>query len=92
MSISRNRPEPPAQQVSFDEDSLTIHLTDGRVLSVPLVGFPRLLHADPKQRRNWELLGGGVGVHWPEIDEDICVEGLLLGIPSVETRRKAKTR
>lgn len=89
MSISESKAEPIAQQVSFDEDSLIVRLVDGRTISVPLAWFPRLLHADAGQRERFELLGGGVGIHWPDLDEDISVEGLLHGIPSIETRRKA---
>lgn len=91
MSIS-NKAEPLAQRVSFDADSLIVHLVDGRVISVPLTWFPRLLHAGPEQRERWELLGGGVGIHWPEIDEDISVEGLLHGIPSIEKGQEARSR
>ncbi|MFH1739968.1 MAG: DUF2442 domain-containing protein [bacterium] len=80
-----------AQEVSFTDDALIVEMSDGRILSVPLVWFPRLLHATPEQRQNWELLGGGEGIHWPEVDEDISVEGLLQGIPSVEARKTTAT-
>ncbi|MBN1514995.1 DUF2442 domain-containing protein [Candidatus Sumerlaeota bacterium] len=80
--------EPIARQVDFSEDALVVQLIDGRVLYVPLAWFPRLLHATPEQRENYELLGEGVGIHWPELDEDISVKGLLLGMPSVEMNRK----
>jgi hypothetical protein len=72
--------------VSVDEDSLTVALMDGRVISVPLAWFPRLAAATPEQRANQEIAGGGYGIHWPEIDEDLSVEGLLRGAPSGEGR------
>jgi hypothetical protein len=61
------------------DDSLTVSLADGRTITVPLVWFPRLLHADPAARAKWELLGDGEGIHWPAVDEDLSVEGLLAG-------------
>ena len=71
--------EANATKVWFDKENMWIILTDGRQLSVPLVYFPRLLNATPEQRNNYELSGGGTGIHWEEIDEDISVPGLLLG-------------
>jgi len=71
--------EAAATKIWFDKDNMWIALTDGRQLSVPLVYFPRLLNATPEQRNNYELSGGGTGIHWEEIDEDISVLGLLLG-------------
>jgi hypothetical protein len=67
-----------AQKVWFDEFSMWIMFTDGRQLSVPLVYFPRLHNATPEQRNNFEMSGGGIGLHWDELDEDIHVPGLLL--------------
>ena len=67
--------------VSFDEDSLSVRLKDGRSISVPLTWYPRLFHATGEQRRNWKIAGGGYGIHWPDIDEDLSTEGLLLGAP-----------
>jgi hypothetical protein len=69
-----------AQAVCVTDDGLEVDLLDGRRLSVPLVWFPRLLHATPAQRNRFELLGGGEGIHWPEIDEDLSVAGLLRGV------------
>jgi len=69
-------------EVAIDEDTLTARLADGRTISVPLVWYPRLLHATPKQREKWELCGGGFGIHWPELDEDLSSEGLLRGAPA----------
>jgi Protein of unknown function (DUF2442) len=79
-----------AQAVNVTEDALTVDLTDGRVLSVPLAWYPRLLHGTPKERNNWRFIGGGVGIHWPDLDEDISIEGLLLGAPSGESQRSFK--
>jgi len=69
--------EPRAVDVSLTDTELRVRLADGRELSVPLEWFPRLRDASPESRRNWRLLGGGIGVHWPEVDEDISVAGLL---------------
>jgi len=72
--------------VTCSDDELRVSLTDGRWLSVPVVWFPRLAHASPAVRANYELMGEGEGIHWPDIDEDISVAGLLSGQPSVEYR------
>lgn len=69
-----------AKKVWFDEANIWLELTDGRRLSVPLAYFPRLLHASKEELQRFELSGGGTGIHWDELDEDISVEGLLLGI------------
>jgi hypothetical protein len=61
------------------DDALSVSLRDGRVISVPLVWYPRLLDATPAQRKNWKIAGGGYGIHWPDIDEDLNTEGLLRG-------------
>ena len=92
MNISADHKEARARDVSFTDDALIVELSDGRVLTVPLVWFPRLLHAPASQRRNWELLGDGEGIHWPDVDEDISVEGVLRGIPSGETRGMTAAR
>jgi membrane-bound inhibitor of C-type lysozyme len=68
--------------VRCDEHSLTVDLMDGRSISVPLAWYPRLLHATPVQRAGWQRAGGGYGIHWPEIDEDLSTEGLLRGVPA----------
>jgi len=78
---------PQAMQVSVTEDSLVVDLTDGRTLSVPLAWYPRLLHGAPEERANWRLIGRGEGIHWPDLDEDLSVEGLLAGRPSGESQR-----
>jgi hypothetical protein len=68
--------------VSFDADRLIVDLMDGRTIAVPLAWYPRLFEATPEQRSDWKIAGGGYGIHWPEIDEDLSVEGLLRGAPS----------
>ncbi len=72
--------EPRATAVDFSEDALVVHLEDGRSLSVPLEWFPRLREAEDKDRRNWRFIGKGYGIHWPTLDEDISIPGLL-GLP-----------
>ena len=69
-----------AKAVSFDANAMWVDFVDGRKLSVPLAYFPRLLNATPTQREHYEISGGGSGLHWDEINEDISVENLLLGI------------
>lgn len=87
MSISPEHNDPRAQDVQFSDDEFTVILSDGRRISVPVAWFPRLLHATSEQRSKWQIIGDGQGVHWPDIDEDISVEGLLRGAPSAELRR-----
>jgi len=70
---------PQAQNIACDETQLTVELVDGRIIIAPLVWFPRLAKASKEQRNNWELLGNGEGIHWPDVDEDLSVAGLLLG-------------
>lgn len=77
MSILAVEVESMAIDVVCSDDSLTVSLADGREISVPLVWFPRLLEATPEQRREWRLIGGGIGLHWEAVDEDISVESLL---------------
>jgi hypothetical protein len=73
--------------VEITDDTLTISLVDGRVVSVPISWYPRLSNAMPEHRAVWEFIGGGHGIHWPELDEDISVENVLLGQPSGEGAR-----
>jgi hypothetical protein len=70
------------KNVHCTRDSLRVDLLDGRTIIVPLTWYPRLLHATPPQRANWKAAGGGYGIHWPDIDEDLSVEGLLRGLPA----------
>lgn len=72
--------EPRAERVLFDENDMTVELKDGRKLSVPLAYFPRLLHAAIRDLKSYTLSGGGIGIHWDNLDEDISVERLLMGI------------
>ncbi len=73
-------PHARARSVEFILDAFVVHLEDGRSLSVPIEWFPRLRDATPEQRNAWRLIGPGTGIHWPDIDEDISVAGLL-GLP-----------
>ena len=68
--------------VFFSDEELSVRLMDGRTITVPLAWYPRLLHASEEQRNNWKISGGGYGIHWPDIDEDLSTEGLLRGAPS----------
>ena len=77
--------EPLASEVFVSEYELTVHLMDGRKLSVPLVWFPRLLHGSTEQRARFELIGEGEGIHWEELDEDISVAGLLRGVRATQS-------
>jgi len=67
------------------DDTLTVDLEDGRTISVPVVWYPRLAYGTPAERANFQIVGAGYGVHWPDLDEDIGVEGLLLGKKSTES-------
>jgi hypothetical protein len=77
MNILAEKVEPLAIDVSFTEDALHVVLADGREISAPLQWFPRLLRATSEERTQWELIGDGIGIHWPLVDEDIEVESLL---------------
>jgi hypothetical protein len=77
MGTSEIKVEPLAVDAAVTNDVLRVVLADGRELAVPLAWFPRLRDASPEQRKRWELIGGGIGIHWPEVDEDISVESLL---------------
>jgi hypothetical protein len=81
---------PNIENLVVTEDTLTVDLNDGRTLSVPLAWFPRLLHGSPEERRNWRLIGKGHGIHWEDLDEDISVEGLLIGKSSGESQASFK--
>lgn len=72
--------------VEFTEDELSVRLMDGRTISVPLAWYPRLLNATEAQRKNWRIAGGGYGIHWEEVDEDLSTEGLLRGAPAPRQR------
>ena len=73
------RSDERVKNVYFTEDTISVDLIDGRTITVPLVWYPRLLNATPEQRAKWEICGGGYGIHWEEIDEDLSTEGMLRG-------------
>jgi hypothetical protein len=75
-----------ANNVVITSDSLTVELNDGRSISAPLAWYPRLLHGTPEERKNWRLIGNAEGVHWPDLDEDISIQNLLLGRRSGESQ------
>jgi hypothetical protein len=74
------------KDVRFTEDVISVDLMDGRTISVPLVWYPRLLKATPAERQQWEICGGGYGLHWEGLDEDLSTAGMLRGAPSPEAR------
>jgi hypothetical protein len=76
---------PAATNVMVTDDTLTVDLSDGRTISVPLVWYPRLAHGTEAERASWRLIGRGEGIHWPQLDDDISVEGLIAGRPSRES-------
>lgn len=76
---------PTAVEVSVSDEALTIELADGRTLSVPLAWYPRLQHGTHEERSRWRLIGGGTGLHWADLDEDISIEGLIAGRASTES-------
>ena len=86
--------------VKFKKDTLSVSLWDGRTITVPLAWYPRLFNATVAQRKNWQVAGGGYGIHWPDIDEDLSTEGLLRGAPaprprpveSADTNRNRRTK
>lgn len=91
MTISRVDIEvPDAMGVMVTDAALTVDLRDGRTIAVPLVWYPRLLHGSSEERGRWEFIGGGQGIHWEALDEDISVEGLLAGRRSGESQASLK--
>lgn len=78
---------PKAQHVVITDDALTVDLSDGRTISVPLAWYPRLLHGTSGDRNNWRFIGENEGMHWPELDEDISVKNIILGKPSGESQK-----
>jgi len=100
-TLAIERREATAESITITKDTLTVHLTDGRTLSVPLAWYPRLLQGNTKERSRWRLIARGEGIHWPDLDEDVSVENLLFGSPSGESQesfrrwlanRKAQSR
>jgi hypothetical protein len=84
MNISAKVTDERVLDVRFDEHSLIVDLMDGRTISAPLAWYPRLLNATSEQRAHWEKCGGGYGIHWPDVDEDLSTEGLLRGAPAAK--------
>ncbi len=78
------------EHVTVTSDALAVDLSDGRSIMVPLAWYPRLMHATDSERENWRLIGNGYGIHWEDLDEDISVEGLLLGKLSGESQTSFK--
>ncbi len=91
-TLARSEDERVAD-VNITDDELSVRLMDGRTITVPLAWYPRLLNATPAQRKHWEIAGGGFGLHWPDVDEDLSTEGLLRGAPAPDgkVRRSQKT-
>lgn len=82
--------EAAALRVTVSEDTLAVDLADGRTITAPVAWFPRLAHGSAGERANWRLIGGGSGIHWPELDEDISVESLLAGRRSGESQESLR--
>lgn len=82
MSILVSMADERVAEVKTTEDELSVRLLDGRTISVPLVWYPRLLNATEEQRKNWRISGGGYGIYWEDVDEDLSTEGLLRGAPA----------
>jgi len=81
---------PLAVRARILNDAVIVDLRDGRSVTAPLTWYPRLRHGTSRERRNWRLIGGGIGIHWPDLDEDLSVEGILAGKPSVEREASLK--
>ena len=82
MITLNNKNDNRIKAVNFTEEMIVVDLMDGRIISVPLIFYPRLFHASTEQKMNWKLSGAGNGIHWPDIDEDLSSEGLLNGSPA----------
>jgi hypothetical protein len=82
MGITARTADERVAAVRFTRDVLSVALCDGRTITVPLAWYPRLLNATRAQRKNWRVAGGGYGIHWPDVDEDVSTEGLLRGAPA----------
>jgi hypothetical protein len=88
MSTLAIRTDERVKNVSFTEETVSVDLMDGRVITVPLVWYPRLFNATVEQRSQWEVCGGGYGIHWDEIDEDLSTEGMLRGAPAPSSKKQ----
>ena len=91
MGILAIRADERVKNVNLTEDTISVELMDGRTITVPLTWYPRLLNATPEQRNQWEICGGGYGIHWEEIDEDLSTEGMLRGAPAPRTASSTPT-
>jgi hypothetical protein len=89
MDILAIKTDERVKYVSFTEESIRVDLMDGRTITVPIIWYPRLSNATPKQRTQWEICGGGYGIHWEEIDEDLSTEGMLRGAPAPKVKKQA---
>ena len=89
-TLPSEAPVARAEEVRITRDALVVDLADGRTIKAPLAWYPRLQRATPDERGNWRLIGAGVGIHWPDLDEDISIEGLLAGRPSGESQESFK--
>jgi hypothetical protein len=89
MGILASQADERVKNVRIDDDLLSVDLIDGRTISVPLSWYSRLFHATKEQLSNWEVAGGGYGIHWPELDEDLSTEGLLRGAPAPKAFSKS---
>ena len=89
-SLAIDTQEPRAQDMTISEDSLSVDLFDGRTIIVPLIWYPRLWHGTEKERKNFEIIGNGTLIHWPDLDEDHSVSGILAGRRSGESQKSLK--
>lgn len=87
MSTLAIKTDERVKNVSFTEDTISVDLMDGRTIVVPLVWYPRLLNGTSEQLANWEICGGGYGIHWEDLDEDLSTEGMLRGAPAPRKSR-----
>ncbi len=86
MSTLAVRADERVKNVCFTDETISVDLMDGRIITVPLAWYPKLMNATIEQRSNWEICGGGYGIHWDDIDEDLSTEGMLRGAPSPRAR------
>jgi hypothetical protein len=87
MSTLKNKlREARANKIIITEEELIAYLDDGRTIAVPISWYPRLLNGSVEERKNWRFIGEGTGIHWPDLDEDISIEGIIEGVPSQESK------
>ena len=91
MGILALRADERVADVKFTKETLSVALRDGRTITVPLTWYPRLLNATAAERKNWRVAGGGYGIHWPDLDEDLSTEGLLRGAPAPVSSARRRT-